>query len=160
MRLAKYLLALVTGLALAAACGSDEGETSGGGNKGGSGGGDSGLDSSFGGTGGSDPGCTSPNCSGCQGCFLMCMCQQNNANACLSQCQGSGGTSGAGGSGAGGSGAGGSGAGGSGAGGSGGGSCNPSFCPSSGFGMACCVTPNGPCGTNMGMGCMQSSGGG
>lgn len=34
------------------------------------------------------------------------------------------------------------------------GGCNPGLCPSSGFGQACCVTPDGPCGTDVGSGCM------
>jgi len=62
-----------------------------------------------------------------------------------------------GGTGAGGSGFGGSGTGGSGTGGSGGGTCNPAFCPTSGFGQPCCVTPNGPCGVDTGTGCQQGS---
>lgn len=35
------------------------------------------------------------------------------------------------------------------------GSCQPAFCPSTGFGTPCCVTVNGPCGTDTGSGCMQ-----
>ena len=65
----------------------------------------------------------------------------------------SGGTGGVGG-GVGGGGSGG--AAGGGAGGTGGGSCNESFCPNPGFGTPCCVTPNGPCGADMGMGCMPT----
>ena len=32
----------------------------------------------------------------------------------------------------------------------GGGSCDPRFCQASGSGTPCCVTPNGPCGTDVG----------
>jgi hypothetical protein len=32
------------------------------------------------------------------------------------------------------------------------GSCDPLFCPSA-SGPACCVTPQGPCGVDLGMGC-------
>ena len=45
----------------------------------------------------------------------------------------------------------------SGTGGTSGGSCNPAFCPSS-FGTPCCLTPNGPCGCDMGSGCMSCGG--
>ncbi len=38
-----------------------------------------------------------------------------------------------------------------------GGTCNPAFCPST-FGTPCCQTPNGPCGCDMGMGCMTCGG--
>ena len=58
-------------------------------------------------------------------------------------------------------GAGGTGAAGTGGAGAGGttGTCNPAFCPSS-FGTPCCITPNGPCGCDMGMGCMSCTTGG
>jgi hypothetical protein len=32
--------------------------------------------------------------------------------------------------------------------------CNPGFCPNTGAGMPCCVTGNGPCGVDIGQGCM------
>ena len=155
MRHTKIFLAVSLGIAVAVACGGDDGESSGSSKKKDD---DAGSDSSFGGSGGvggGDPNCTSPNCSGCQGCFLICMCQQNNADACLAQCSGAGGTGGMAGTGgvAGTGGMGGS------TGGTTGGSCNPSFCPNPGFGSPCCVTPNGPCGADMGMGCMPTSGG-
>ncbi len=35
-----------------------------------------------------------------------------------------------------------------------GGSCNPAFCPG-GFGTPCCLGPNGPCGVDFGMGCVN-----
>ncbi len=55
----------------------------------------------------------------------------------------------------GGSGAGGAGGGGGmGTGGGGGVSCNPAFCPNPGFGSPCCITTSGPCGIDVGMGCM------
>lgn len=73
----------------------------------------------------------------------------------LSGCSGPG-TGGAGGAGGGG-GMGGMGVGGTG----GGGTCNPAFCPPATFGTTCCITPNGPCGIDVGMGCMpQMSGDG
>lgn len=37
------------------------------------------------------------------------------------------------------------------------GTCDQAYCPNSGFGNPCCVTPNGPCGTDTGYGC-QSGG--
>ena len=37
------------------------------------------------------------------------------------------------------------------------GSCNPVYCPSSGGGKGCCITANGPCGVDLGMGCMSSA---
>jgi hypothetical protein len=37
------------------------------------------------------------------------------------------------------------------------GSCNPTYCPSSGVGKGCCITANGPCGVDLGMGCMASA---
>jgi hypothetical protein len=41
------------------------------------------------------------------------------------------------------------------------GSCNPDFCPQdTSFGEACCVTANGPCGFDMGMGCTSTTTGG
>jgi hypothetical protein len=57
-------------------------------------------------------------------------------------------------------GAGGGGVGGSaGVGGTGGsGSCNPAFCPNNGSGAPCCMTPNGPCGSDMGLGCQANAG--
>lgn len=36
------------------------------------------------------------------------------------------------------------------------GTCNEAFCPKTGAGNACCVTPNGPCGTDTGMGCQAT----
>lgn len=39
------------------------------------------------------------------------------------------------------------------------GSCNPAFCPTT-FGTPCCLTQNGPCGVDMGMGCMAVPTGG
>ena len=39
----------------------------------------------------------------------------------------------------------------------GGGSCNPAFCPNSGVGQPCCVTPNGPCGSDTGAGCVTAT---
>ncbi|MCB9605132.1 MAG: hypothetical protein H6716_01000 [Polyangiaceae bacterium] len=75
---------------------------------------------------------------------------------------GAGGSGGSGNAGTGGAngGNGGSAAGGSGGTGNGGsmGTCNPAFCPNSGFGTPCCVTNNGPCGYDTGMGCQQSTG--
>lgn len=38
------------------------------------------------------------------------------------------------------------------------GSCNPAFCPNTGSGAPCCVTANGPCGSDMGLGCQQNPG--
>ncbi len=75
------------------------------------------------------------------------------------------GGAGVGGAGVGGAGVGGAGVGGAGVGGAatggvgGGGTCNPAFCPST-FGSPCCMTANGPCGVDMGMGCMPASTGG
>jgi hypothetical protein len=43
------------------------------------------------------------------------------------------------------------------AGGSAPGSCDPRFCPGGTMGGACCMTANGPCGINYGMGCIQSA---
>jgi hypothetical protein len=40
-----------------------------------------------------------------------------------------------------------------------GGSCTPTFCPSDGFGEPCCVAANGPCGFDLGMGCVSVAGG-
>jgi len=37
------------------------------------------------------------------------------------------------------------------------GSCDPTFCPGGTMGGACCITPNGPCGMNFGMGCVQTT---
>jgi hypothetical protein len=37
------------------------------------------------------------------------------------------------------------------------GSCLPAYCQTTGFGTGCCVTPNGPCGTDMGNGCMSNT---
>lgn len=34
------------------------------------------------------------------------------------------------------------------------GQCDPGFCAPSGSGKGCCLTPNGPCGVDFGMGCM------
>jgi hypothetical protein len=34
------------------------------------------------------------------------------------------------------------------------GSCNPNFCPVASAGRSCCTTANGPCGIDLGMGCM------
>ena len=34
------------------------------------------------------------------------------------------------------------------------GSCDPTFCQGAGTGAGCCVTANGPCGVNYGMGCI------
>ncbi len=39
------------------------------------------------------------------------------------------------------------------------GTCNQAFCPST-FGTPCCMTANGPCGCDMGMGCMDCTTGG
>ena len=39
------------------------------------------------------------------------------------------------------------------------GTCNPQFCPNTGMGSPCCVTPQGPCGMNYGSGCMGDPGG-
>jgi hypothetical protein len=39
------------------------------------------------------------------------------------------------------------------------GSCNPTYCPASGAGVACCVTANGPCGLDYGTGCLANSAG-
>ena len=36
------------------------------------------------------------------------------------------------------------------------GTCNPMFCPSPSVGTACCVTANGPCGTDTGVGCSNT----
>lgn len=38
------------------------------------------------------------------------------------------------------------------------GSCNAAFCPNPGFGTPCCVTADGPCGMDQGMGCVSMSG--
>jgi hypothetical protein len=38
------------------------------------------------------------------------------------------------------------------------GTCNPAFCPNTGSGAPCCVTPSGPCGSDNGMGCQQNPG--
>lgn len=38
------------------------------------------------------------------------------------------------------------------------GTCDPRFCRDQGFGMPCCVEANGPCGIDMGMGCVPLSG--
>ena len=66
---------------------------------------------------------------------------------------GSAGTSSAGAGGVFGSG-GNSGSSGTGAGGSAGeATCDPAFCPGNGIGTPCCVTPQGPCGQDNGMGC-------
>ena len=76
---------------------------------------------------------------------------------------GSGGTAGTGSGGTAGTGTGGASgtAGASGSSGSGGstGSCNPAFCPNTGSGTPCCVSPNGPCGTDHGSGCQNTPGG-
>lgn len=37
----------------------------------------------------------------------------------------------------------------------GGDTCDPTFCPASGTGAPCCVTATGPCGVDLGMGCVQ-----
>lgn len=34
------------------------------------------------------------------------------------------------------------------------GSCNPQFCSSTSSGKSCCVTTNGPCGIDFGLGCV------
>ncbi len=103
---------------------------------GGSGNADSGVDSSFGGnSGGGTGGSVSTGGTGNVG---------GNSMGGTGNAGGFGGTSTGG-------------TAGSGTGGSGGGSCNPAFCPSSGFGQACCVTSNGPCGTDTGTGCQQTS---
>ncbi len=39
-----------------------------------------------------------------------------------------------------------------------GGSCNPAFCPNTGGGTPCCVTKDGPCGVDLGNGCVGSGG--
>ena len=182
-------LSLVFAVCLAVACGDAEssfpgGQTAGGaagsaagtagsqthGGAGGSAAGGSGAGGN--GAGGNTACTTAPNCSGCKGCLLGCVCNGGDVDSCTTSCTSGTGGSGAGGSGAqggsaaqGGSGAGGSGAGGSGAGGSGAqggsgagggmGTCNPAFCPNSGFGTPCCVMADGPCGYDTGMGCSQ-----
>ncbi len=35
------------------------------------------------------------------------------------------------------------------------GTCTPAFCPTAGYGTACCLTPNGPCGVDYGFGCVN-----
>ena len=35
------------------------------------------------------------------------------------------------------------------------GTCNPDFCPAMGAGEPCCVSAGGPCGMDVGMGCVQ-----
>jgi hypothetical protein len=72
---------------------------------------------------------------------------------------GTSGSAGAGAAGAGGAAATGGASGSTGAGGSSGssGTCNPAFCPNSGVGTPCCVTPNGPCGSDTGMGCQATT---
>ena len=124
--------------ALVMSCASSDTNTPAFGN-GGSGAVDSGPDSSSGGAGGMATGGTGAGGTG----------------GMATGGTGAGGSS-TGGTGAGGSGAGGTG-GGTGTGGSGGGTCNPAFCPTSGFGTPCCVTPNGPCGVDTGTGCQQGS---
>jgi len=37
-------------------------------------------------------------------------------------------------------------------------SCVPDFCPKIGAGGPCCVTPEGPCGMDDGLGCRESTG--
>jgi hypothetical protein len=37
------------------------------------------------------------------------------------------------------------------------GSCNVTFCPNTGTGTACCVTANGPCGVDLGNGCVSGT---
>jgi hypothetical protein len=37
------------------------------------------------------------------------------------------------------------------------GTCNPTFCPSGPQGSPCCVTLNGPCGYDVGVGCQQAA---
>jgi len=37
------------------------------------------------------------------------------------------------------------------------GSCSANFCPTNGAGKSCCVTSNGPCGIDLGMGCVIQS---
>ena len=34
------------------------------------------------------------------------------------------------------------------------GTCNPKFCSSTAMGVGCCLGPNGPCGINLGKGCV------
>ncbi len=38
--------------------------------------------------------------------------------------------------------------------------CNAAFCPSTGVGTPCCITSNGPCGVDYGMGCVTATGDG
>ncbi len=102
-------LVLSTSLsALAVACGSSDGSS------GGSGG--------VGGTNIGQPGCTAPQCGGCDACYSRCVCTTGDFNTCLPACglSGQGGAAGVGGAGPGGTGPGGAGPGGAGPGGAGG----------------------------------------
>jgi hypothetical protein len=110
-----------------------------------SGGTDAGIDSSVGGSGGISSGGSSGSATGGTGGVST----GGSAGASAGGSSGFGGAGGASGFGGAGGATGGTG---------GTGSCNPAFCPNTGSGAPCCVTPNGPCGSDNGLGCQQNPG--